>query len=344
MALIDILRKKAGRMPAAQQTDVGALESQIVAGQTGRLQQQTGPGISGIGQQLAAQQVQAQQKGLQAQQLQATEQLSGQIQAGEERAALAEAGLEQQREQALTGLTAESVMQAQRRQAQEDAQAVALEAKSSEFSDKITNMYANFINNLASERGIVEQDLFNEFKREQASLSADKAAARLFQLGHVLALADRQYVDTITNIARERNLREDLNFQQESYELQMGQSMEIMDRRMDFTAALNKNAREFKEEMFNMDMDSALELANLAEKEQNYIAIMNGVSQGLPKVAGFLAGSGMFESDSTSAISPTMQNAAMDTYGGPSVQASQSLGYTQSEPTFGYTPWILGGQ
>jgi len=296
MALLDMLRKRMSSVqkPATQAADVGALESQITAGQTGRVQQATGPAASGIGSQLAAQQAQAQQEALTSQQQQATEQLAGQIALGEEGQALAEKGLEQQRGQALSQLSAQGVMAAEQREAREDLKAMELEAKSSMFADKMTNAFANHLKDLATERGIAEQDMFAAFNREQQSLSADKAAARLHQLGHVLALSDRQYVDTIMTIAKEENLRDELEFKQTSYELIMGKDLELMQDRMDFQAALNMDAREFKKEMFNMDMDTAMELAEIAAKEANYIQAVQGLS-GIAKGGMNMYMSGLFE-------------------------------------------------
>jgi len=301
MALLDTLRKRMSNVqkPKTQATDVGALEAQITAGQTGREQQAKGPAVSGIGSQLAAQQAQAQQGALTAEQQQATEQLAGQMALSEEQQALAEKGLEQKRGQALAGITSQQVMAAQRRQAEEDAQAEKLEAQSSMYADEITNAFANHLKDLATERGIAEQDMFASFDREQKSLNAEKAAARLHQLGHIMALSDRQYVDAITAVARERNLRDDLAFQQESYEIMMGKDLELMQDRMDFQAVLNKSEREFAKEMAEMDIKTALELAEIAAKEKNYVQAIKGTTT-LAKsgVSMYLSGQGDSDGES----------------------------------------------
>jgi len=117
----------------------------------------------------------------------------------------------------------------------------------------------------------------------------------------------------------------------------MGKSMEAMERRMDFSAALSKNAREFKEEMFNMDMDAALELAAIAEKEANYISVIQGLSKAAPAAANFLSG---LDFGSSTAFEPSIQNAALDTYGGPTNAAASSLNPQPS--SFGYQPWSPG--
>lgn len=322
MALLDILRKKGKK--ATPQTDVGALERQLVAGQTGRAQQATGPAASGIGTQLAAQQTAAQQEALSGQQLQAGEELAAKQMAAEEQQSLTQRGIEQGREQVLGEMSAQRVMAAAQRQAQEDAQAAELEAKSSEFSENITNIYSEALKDLASARRIAEQDMFSAFEREQKTLSADKAAARLHQLGHIMALSDRQYVDTITNIARERNLRDEINFKIEAYELAMGKDLEFMQSRMDFQATLNKDAREFRKEMFKMDMDTAVELAKIAQKEQNYIQAIQGVTT--------LAKSGV-----SAYLSGTEPERAGQFSTGKEVAAQQSLAnrYGSAEDPFG---------
>lgn len=279
MALLDALRKKA--KAATPSTDVGALERAIVTGQTGREQEVTGPAASGIGEQLAAGQVAAQQKSLEAQQLTQTEQLQTQLEQQQEEQAAAGRGIEAVRKEGLADISAQAQMEAERRMAKEAEVAAQLEAQSSMFSERVTNTFANALANLASEGGIAEQDMFSYYLREQKGLDAERAEAQLDQIASMMALSDRQYVDTITRVAEEQNLRDELAFRAETNEIVLGKNLELLKDRINFDRMLNQDAREFAEEMANISLDEALKIADQAAKEAAWINTSKGVSKGI---------------------------------------------------------------
>jgi hypothetical protein len=284
MALLDKLKKK------IQPADVGALERTLVAGQTGRAQQEQGPAASGLGAQIAQQQAQAAQQALSSEQQAAQQELATQQQLQAEAAKTQERGLEMGRETALADISAQQRMAGETREAREAQASAALAAQASMFAERVTNTYAETLKDLVSARGITEQDIFQEYSQAMDALEADKAAAELEQLGHLLAFSDKQYVDSIQRIAREQGMRDELEFKKQSQEIIMAAELSILGDKLNFERALNADDREFRREMAKMDLDSALRLAEIATKEANTVQMIEGTTDLSSELLKYYAG------------------------------------------------------
>ena len=306
MSLLDVLRKRqkkalAPQAPSSSPT-AGELERLAVTGATGRQQAATGPATSSLAGQIAQQQAtQAQQQLGTEQALQAAG-MAQDIQAQQEQLDLAAQEQALRRGQQQAGITAQTQMEGAQRQAQAEMSRTARSAQERQYLTNLTNQYANQLADLASQRGIVEQDLFSDFKQNVAQLSDAKAAAGLEQLSHALALSDRQYVDQLNRLGAERNLMDEIAFKREANELVFQNNLDILSDRLDKQRILNMDAREFKKEMAQMDINEAIRIAEQAAKAQATANILKGGIGVATSLSSYYAGQG---SSPTSTSSPT---------------------------------------
>lgn len=280
MALIDVLRKKQQELARQSQPaspSVQQMRESIATGMTGREQRQVGPATSGIGQQVAQQQAQAAQQGLEQQQAMQAQQLGAGIQAGEEQLGLAQKQQQAKTEQALKDISAKEQIGMERRAAKDELADMKLTEQERAFTEKVSNTYANRLADMASERGIAENNLFADFRRETANLDKDKRLARLSQLAHDLALADKRYVAQIQQTAALTGLRDDLEFQRESDRLVFGKRLEVMGEGFDQQRALAADTREFSKMMSEIKIEDALKIAEQAQQAETTSTILQGM-------------------------------------------------------------------
>jgi len=279
MALIDVLRKKqqeitkpaAGPAPASVQ----GIQQQIATGMTGKAQQQTGPATSSIAQQMAQQEVQTQQKELaQTQQQQAADMAQGIAQQEAEQGFAAKAQ-EAQKQEALATMSIEEQMANEQLAAKEELADMQLTEQETAFVEKATNQYSNSLKDLASQRGIAENDIFSDLNMQKKSLSADKFQAELEQRAHMLAMSDKRYVAQIQKTGELNNLRDSLAFKKEAMNLQFGESMKVLSQSFDNQRLLNADARQFKLEMAKLSIDDAMKIAN-AELQASMVSSFIG--------------------------------------------------------------------
>ena len=275
MSLLDVLNKR--KTPAAPSS--GDIEKLATTGATGKAQATGASGAtSSLAGQVAGQQAQSAAEATQDAQIST----AGAIQQGtqEQKAALDLASQAQalRRGQQTADLTAGAQTAAAGRQAQTDMKRQARSAEESQYLNNITNAYAESLSELASQRDTVTQDLFANFRQSTEELSDAKAAARLEQTAHAMAMSDRSYLDEITRIGAERNLMDEISFRREVNDLTFGNTLDILDQRMDAQRILNMDAREFKQEMAQMDINTAIELASQAAKAQAAASILQGTT------------------------------------------------------------------
>ena len=314
MALIDVLRKKK-RVPTAAPVTAGEVQQQAATGATGKTQVGSGPALSNIAGQQAAQTIQTEQQALATQGALAADAQATQLAEQEAAQDVQAQGQQIQREQALVDITAKEQMRGQQLQTEAEMKAAGLGAREQDYYTKLNNQYANTLANLASERGIVENDLFQDLSQQVDSLSDEKAASQLEQLAHTLALSDKTYLNEIEMIGAERNLRDELSFRREANQLVFGKNLEILNNRLDAERLMNMDARQFREEMARIDINTALEIANHAAKAQAAANIISGAVELGQAYAGKSGGTSDTEFRSDYGISE--QGDTSGSFGGP---------------------------
>lgn len=280
MALLDVLRKKKQQLgpgPTTPQAgDMAALQATAATGKAGRAG--TGPQMSNVGAQLAGQQGQAARQALNVQGMQQQQALGAAEQAQEDQFKLAQKGLEQRAEQQQADLLTQETMQNQQRQAQDEMALKDRKAKEARTGQLMTNQYANALANLASQRGIAEQQLFEEARQVRSELDHDKYLSYLDQVAHSAAMSDRKYVDEITKIGQMRNLKDQLAFKKEAAQIAFGNDFEILRQNFDMQKLINADRRQAQQIISQMDIDTALKMAEIASKEAAYTNIIKGAA------------------------------------------------------------------
>jgi hypothetical protein len=132
-----------------------------------------------------------------------------------------------------------------------------LGSQARQASAKFAHTYSEAVKDLASQRGIAEDDLFADFRQGTQELEFRKDGAKLEQLAHQLALSDRKYVEDLQQIGQLRRLEDSHQFALESQSLALGQALEDALAQRDLKVDLNASEREFNEWLTNMDVDSA---------------------------------------------------------------------------------------
>ena len=279
MALLDVL-KNTMSVKKAQNTvgpAAGDIQNLIQTKQTGKAQGPAGgPATSNIAGQVQAQAdattAQSQAFGMN---LAAGQQAQ---QAADQQAQLDQQAAAQAQNTATNraNILAQESMAGQQRNAAAESAQRRLTAGADAQTLELNNKYANAVQTLASERGISENEIFQNFQQETAKLGLEKSAAMLEQLGHTLAMSDQRYVDTLKQIGAENNLIDDIAFKREANTLAFQKDLEILSQQFDMERLINADERTFQREMAQLDINTALSMAAQAAREASATQMING--------------------------------------------------------------------
>jgi len=143
------------------------------------------------------------------------------------------------------------------------------------------------------------------FKRENVALEARRDAAQLEQLGHVLALQDKAYLDELNRIGERRKLYDKANWEKEKRSVIYGANLSRIMEDLGFRRGEDIKDRNFQEQMTRIDLDTALSMAVQAAKDANTTAIASSIISTGSKAFDTAYSKGMFDStSSTTSIAP----------------------------------------
>lgn len=199
-------------------------------------------------------------KGVQQRLAQAKEQLASQ-------GRMAQAGMQSQQRQFQAGQAGEANVFGQR-----------LGAQSRMQTESITNAFDQQLQNLASERGVAEQDIFESFRQGNEELEFRKDAAELQQAAFMAAMSNKQYIQELNNIATMNNLNDELAFKEELSRLILGKQLDGLLEDLGWQEAYAADANEFKKTIANMDIQTALDIAKMDIKQANNKAVIEGAT------------------------------------------------------------------
>lgn len=273
--IADVLRAKGGRVQAGGSTPTASSLTADTAAQQAQsqLQQQSFQGAM-AGAQLkeqAAQQA-AQQK-------------------------LGQKGVESQTRIARGDMQAVDQIASANRQAEEER---ARASRSAEENMKLDAMEAGMVNQLRSletRREVALDDIFAEFNQSNESLELRKDQAELEQLGFQLALSDRSYLDTLDRIGREQRLSSDLQFQEESIRLILGEDFQEYLQTSNFERAFNGTKRDWERQLAEINLDDALDMARASMRESQNRQMAEGLGNLMTAGGQFGAQQGWFGED-----------------------------------------------
>ena len=319
MALLDEIKKRlsgGANQPAAPAGLGAQTGAQKILGTKATGKAPVGGAMaSGIQQKVAEQQAGQQMAEVQEQGQAAAQQIGQEQEQTQQSLESAKQDLEAKRQDAEQKQAAQFQMGENARLAQQDEAMAKLDAREQMTIAQTSARYDQTLKQLTSDRGIAEDDIFEQFRQGNEELADREDAANLEQLAFTLRLRDTQYIDHITRVAKLNNLEDELAFRKEAASLRMGEETALMMDQFGFLEQYDQDARAFSEKMMSMDIDNALALSDAMAKDAAKSQMISGVVSGASAVAGMDWGSG--EGTGVSANeSSTNTNTSAKGYGG----------------------------
>jgi hypothetical protein len=191
------------------------------------------------------------------------------------------------------------------------------------------------LNNLSAEYGLNSDDIFSSFKRENVALEARRDAAQLEQLGHVLALQDKAYLDELNRIGERRKLYDKANWEKEKRSVIYGANLSRIMEDLGFRRGEDIKDRNFQEQMTRIDLDTALSMAVQAAKDANTTAMASSIISTGSKAFDTAYSKGLFDSDYTAPDSTSYAaNPPTMTSAGPVLESSSPINFSTAQSSF----------
>ncbi len=188
----------------------------------------------------------------------------------------ANAELDSQGRQAATNLATQGATARTQISTREDLTGMQRQATESTKTVQINNAAEQKLKELASDRRVTSADLFQSFDHSNQELEQRKDAAELEQLGFLLAMRDKSYLDELERVGQERGLQDEMAFREESTRLAFGNSTSDLLSKLGFQSAFNSDEREFEKQLSGIDAEGALAIATSAIKDANNQAVVQG--------------------------------------------------------------------
>jgi hypothetical protein len=255
-------------------------QDNVLAGlraKTGKATTTSGPKASSIGEQSA---VATAQGGL-AQQRQAgalaASQLGAQVEAQNAKENTARNALASSERVAQNSLATQGQAASEQLAGQESMAVDKLQFDEKQRVEMLTVSADQQFRQLASEMAVNTDNIFREFERSNKELAYRKDAAQLEQVGFLMAMKDKSYMDELNRIGAERDLQDKMNYQEEMQRLVWGQELDLQMDQMKFKSKLNASQREWNEYLSRIDAEGALALAKATLADESRTQMISGV-------------------------------------------------------------------
>lgn len=282
MALIDEFRKRMQQQQQAVQPapDVQGQLQKLAQAKTGKAGTPGVPVASTMGQNVANAQLasQAATQGMQ-QQLQ-TQQLAAAAQQQQSAVDLFRQRLQAERQLSQQGMAAKQATTMEALSGTEARTKKQLSTQEELKLNALNGDYKNKIADLATNRGIQTDDIFEMFRQDTADLEFRKDSAQLEQMAFQMGMTNKAYLQELDAIGKLRGLENDLNFKKEYAKLKHGAEVDATLAQLGWQSAFDADERTFAMEMGKMDIDAAISLANAYISQANKQAIVSGVIKG----------------------------------------------------------------
>lgn len=126
--------------------------------------------------------------------------------------------------------------------------------------DKLSSDAEQRIANLLSDKKITEDQIFTQYSQDNRELAFRRDAASLEQMATTLALRDKAYMNEITAIGSERNLKDDIDFQKETTRLIMGEEVASVLNQIGFGEEQLADQQAFERQMAQLSINDAIAL------------------------------------------------------------------------------------
>lgn len=120
------------------------------------------------------------------------------------------------------------------------------------------------------------ESLLSDFERDNRQLDDAKSSAKLEQLGFSLRMQDQEYITNLQQVGRLNRLNSKVGFQEEVAKQTLSDLGELFKNDQDFQRFVGMNERDFREQMGQMDISFATEMAESALKAQRTNNLFSG--------------------------------------------------------------------
>lgn len=122
-------------------------------------------------------------------------------------------------------------------------------------------------------------NILNDLSRGEKQLAGKEYVSKINQITAGLRLSNDQYIFGLQDAGRRARLDTDLGFKEAAYREIMAAELDYLRDEQKFTAMMNADTREFQEEVAKMDINAALDIANVNTQTMNTQAKYEGASQ-----------------------------------------------------------------
>lgn len=148
---------------------------------------------------------------------------------------------------------------------------------------------------LETQRGIL-----TDYSSGQRQLDLTKDKAKLEQLGFSMRLSNDKYLNELENRARIAGLSDAISFEEELTRSIFADEEELFRNDLDFRAMISADQRTFQNELAQMDINMALDMAEASNRALSEKQMWDGIG-GIVQAGASAYGQGMFESGPSTA-------------------------------------------
>lgn len=184
--------------------------------------------------------------------------------------------LQSQKDLEQRGMASKATLEREGRAGAEELAGMELDAKKQQQLFAINTGAESSLREMAATRNIKMDSLFSSFKKSNVELEDRKDAAKLEQVGFLLAMQDQRYLDEINRVGNMKNLKNDISFQEEMNHLVWGQETSLLMNNLDFKWDQDVKDSDFAKQLSKIDIDAALSMANASLQEAQQQAMYEG--------------------------------------------------------------------
>lgn len=120
-------------------------------------------------------------------------------------------------------------------------------------------------------------NLLRDFERDSRQLDDTRTQAKTEQLGFLLRLQDKQYIDQLQMEGEKARLNTNLGFKEAAFRSQLEDNMTLFRNDQMFKKFVNSSEREFRDQLSKMDINYAMQVASNAQQAANQQSIFSGI-------------------------------------------------------------------
>lgn len=123
----------------------------------------------------------------------------------------------------------------------------------------------------------VQQKIIGDYVQGARTLDLQKDKSRLEQMGFGMRLGNDKYISQLNNEAQRARLSDALRFDEELKRTVFADEEELLRNDLQFRALMNAKGRELTDQLMNIDLESALAMANAENRAANQRSMWEGI-------------------------------------------------------------------